>query len=696
MEEERRPDPEELLWQIQQEEKAQIKKRRGKFSIFLGYAAGVGKTYAMLEAAHTAIKNGVDVVAGYIEPHARPETRAMTEGIEMIPPLMVSYKGIELREMDLDGILKRKPELVLVDELAHTNAVGMRHQKRYEDIEEILDAGISVYTTVNIQHLESLNDIVGSITGIHMKERFPDTVFDAADQVKIVDIEPEVLIERLKEGKIYKSVQAERALNNFFAKEKLTALRELALRRTADRVNRIAIEESRKRQKNQDQGFYTGEHVLTCISPSPTCAKVIRSASRLAYAFHANFTALYVETPGLQNADRKVKKMVEDNMHLAEALGAKVVTVFGEDVAFQISEYAKVSSVSKIVLGRTNHRIWLGQKRGTLADEINQLVPKTDVYIIPDISNGKKRFRMPLSMSPRRMAMAQEKGSLLADIGRSAAALGIATVVSLGVEQIGFMSANIVIIYLFAILLLALFCRRRWMSSVAALVSVLLFNFFFMPPIYSFGVHAPAYYTTFAFMFAFAFIISTIITSVRKQSKELAKLAYRTQILLENSKRMRRVHTIRALLKELSGQVLKLMNLSVVFFVRKDGKTTGPWLFPKEGVDKEQLRRLVDDQEMAVVQWVMENRKRAGCCTHTLPGAQAMYLPIKSSDEIYAVMGIVLEEKREIPPFEYGLLTAMLNEAALVFARIYLTDLPEQERERKQAQEELEKKQSET
>lgn len=667
MEEERRPDPEELLRQIKEEEQKQSKKKKGRLSIFLGYAAGVGKTYAMLDAAHTAKKQGIDVVAGYIEPHARPETAAMTEGLETIPPLMVAYKGIELRELNLDAVLKRKPALVLVDELAHTNAKGLRHQKRYEDIEEILDAGIDVYTTVNIQHLESLNDIVGSITGIHMKERVPDTVFDAADQVKIVDIEPEVLIERLQEGKIYKSVQAERALNNFFAKEKLISLRELALRRTADRVNRIAIEQSRQRK---DKGGYTGEHILTCISPSPTCAKVIRSASRLAYAFHAKFTALYVETPGLQNAERKVKQMVEENMKLAEALGAKIVTVFGEDVAFQIAEYAKMSNVSKIVLGRTNHRLWFGQKRGTLTDEISQFIPNIDIYIIPDTSKNRLSWRAPKAMLRKKAT--EEKGSLLLDLARGAASLGIATLVSLAMEQVGFMSANIIILYLFSILLLSLFCRRRWVAGAAALISVLLFNYFFVPPTSSFAVHSPVYYSTFVFMFLFAFIISTIITKQRKLVKVSAKLAYRTELLLENSKRMRRVHSVRELLLELSEQVLKLLNLSVVFFVKKNGKMTGPWLFPRVGMDKAILKDMLDEQEWAVVQWVMENKKRAGCCTHTLPGAEAMYLPIKSGDDIYAVMGIVLEEKREIPPFEYGILTAMLNEAALVFARIYM------------------------
>lgn len=675
MERDSRPDPEVLLRRIQSEE---IKKSRcGKCSIFLGYAAGVGKTYAMLEAAHELQKSGEEVAAVYIEPHPRKETMAKAEGLEMIPPLEIPYKGIFLREMDLDAVLKRRPKVALVDELAHTNAKGMRHQKRYEDIEELLDAGIDVYTTVNIQHLESLNDIVTNITGIHVQERVPDTFFDRADEVKIIDVEPEVLIERLKEGKIYKSVQAERALDNFFAREKLIALREIALRRTADRVNRIAIEENSKRTR-LEKGAYAGERILACISPSPTCMKVIRSASRLAYAFHAEFIALYVETPDLQNADRKIKRMTEENIHLAKALGAKVVTVFGEEVAFQIAEYAKICGASKIVLGRTNHRILFGQKKGTLTDQISQFMPDIDIYIIPDTGTGgrekKDRGKGFRGWRDGRGGKVIIRETLSADLLRGVLVLGSATVLSLWLERIGFLSENTIIIYLFGILVLSIFSGRRWVSGVSALISVLLYNFFFVPPVGSFGVKAPVHYITFVFLFFFAFIISTIITKQRLQAQESAKLAYRTEILLENSKRMRRVHTVKDLLSELSGQVLKLMNLSVIFFVRKEEMLTGPWMYPKQGVEKNSLRKIYDNQEKAVVQWVVENRKRAGCCTHTLPDAKAIYLPVKTSERLYAVMGIVLEEKREIPTFEYALLTAMLNEAALVFERIYLIE----------------------
>ena len=665
-----RATPEELLRRIHAEEEAKEKEKKGKLCIFLGYAAGVGKTCAMLDAAHELLKEGVDLVSGYIEPHARPETSKREEGLEKVPPLLVPYKGIDLRELDLDAVLRRKPQLVLVDELAHTNAAGMRHRKRYEDIEEILDAGIDVYTTVNIQHLESLNDIVESITGIHVRERVPDKIFDSADQVKLVDIEPDILIERLKEGKIYKAVQAERALQNFFAKDKLIALREIALRRMADKVNRLAILEHIQNESGENGEYYQGEHIMTCISAAPSCKKVIRSASRMAYAFHAKFTALYVETTALQNAEPAVKKARDENIHLAEALGAKVVTVFGDDIAFQIAEYARVSSVTKLVLGRTNHRILLGQKKGTLTDQISEYMPELDIFIIPDMGNtGKKRYFLH---TPKRYVSAKATESLYMDLLKETAALCMATGVGFLFRKLGFVDADIIMGYLFSILILSLYTTRRYIAVSAAVLSVFLFDWFFVHPYYSLTFYSGEYSVTFGIMLLFSIIISTVLSTGRRQARESAKIMYRTELLLENSRKMRRVENVKDLLMELSEKVLKLMNLSVVFYVGKDEKTTGPWLFPREGVSKEELGKTQDEKERAVVDWVMANKKRAGCCTHTLPDAKAMYLPIKTSEEIYGVMGIILEEKREIPSFEYGLLTAMLNEAALVFARIYL------------------------
>ena len=281
---ERRPDPEELLKQIKQEE---IAKQRGKLKIFFGYAAGVGKTYAMLEAAHVAYHAGVDVVAGYVEPHQRPETSKLLDGLELLPPLKVTHNGIMLNEFDLDGALKRNPDLILVDELAHTNDEQCRHLKRYQDINELLDHGIDVYTTINVQHIESLNDIIASITAVVVKERIPDYIFDNADQVELVDIEPEDLIKRLEAGKIYQKNQVQRALGNFFMLDNLIALREIALRRTADRVNKKF---EQIKPKNGEH-HYTNEHILICLSPAPSNQKVIRTAARMANAFFGEFSA---------------------------------------------------------------------------------------------------------------------------------------------------------------------------------------------------------------------------------------------------------------------------------------------------------------------------------------------------------------------------------------------------------------------
>lgn len=345
--EDRRSNPDKLLKAIRNEEESSI---QGQLKIFFGYAAGVGKTYAMLKAAHAAKRRGVDVVVGYVEPHARPQTAALLQGLKVIPPRTVLYNGIELREFDVDTALRQHPRLILVDELAHSNAEGCRNKKRYQDVAELLRAGIDVYTTVNVQHIESLNDIVASITGVSVRERIPDSVFDRAAQVELVDIEPPELIERLNEGRIYKESQAQRALSNFFSAENLTALREIALRRCADRVNRMA--ESAKVQSNGD--YYTDEHIMVCLSSSPTNPKIIRTAARMAQAFHAQFTALFVETSDFKSMSEENVARLRENIRLAQQLGASVETTCGDDVAFQIAEYARISGVSKIVVGRYN------------------------------------------------------------------------------------------------------------------------------------------------------------------------------------------------------------------------------------------------------------------------------------------------------------------------------------------------------
>lgn len=665
MTEENRPDPGLLLKKLQYEEKEKEKQTKGKLKIFLGYAAGSGKTYAMLEAAHEAKKHQVDVVAGYIEPHARPDTQAMAEGLEEIPPLMVDYKGIQLREFNLDAALERKPKLILVDEIAHTNVRGSRNEKRYQDVRELLRAGINVYTTMNIQHLESLNDLVGNITNIEVKERVPDSVFDQADQVEVIDIEPEDLIERMKEGKIYGPVQAERALENFFRREKLVALREIALRRSADRVNRIAEEE---RNILGNTGYHTGEHILACISAAPSSAKVIRTAARLSYAFHAQFTALYVETPAMQEAGEKTKQTLKSHLELAKALGAKIVTVYGEDAAYQIAEYAIVSNVSKVVMGRTNHRgIWR-RPRIEVMEKLTHMAPNIDVYIIPDIR--KATHKREVQIQRRRKTSWK---NVFLDLAEITGVMAVATLAAYVLWLFRLPESNIIMIYILGILLSSYIANKKIYALYSSLISVFAFNFFFTEPYFSLKAYDKGYPTTFVMLFLVGLFTATLTRRLKQQSRESAKKAYRTEILLENSQKLRRCKSKQEVWTQVAGQAGKLLNLSLIIYPMEGSQMSDtPLLFPRKGMDMLHLKTCINRQELAVAQWVAANHHRAGACTHTLPDAKAMYLPIQDARDVKGVMGIILEERRPIQEFEYGLLIAMLNETGVKLQDTFL------------------------
>ncbi|MGN0478559.1 MAG: sensor protein KdpD, partial [Hominenteromicrobium sp.] len=372
-----RQDPDQLLRAIHGEASG---KPRGRLKIFFGYAAGVGKTYTMLQAAHQAKARGVDVVAGYIEPHAHPQTAALLDGMEQLAVRQVRHGGVLLHEFDIDAALKRKPQLILVDELAHTNVQGSRHVKRYQDVQELLNAGIDVYTTVNVQHIESLNDTVASITGTLVRERIPDSVFDQADQVELVDIEPRDLLDRLTN----REEQAQRTAGNSFTAENLTALREIALRRCADRVNHLT--ENARIQSRSD--YHTDEHILVCLSSSPSNAKIIRTAARMAQAFRGTLTALFVETPSFASMSEEDKNRLRENMRLAQQLGAEIETTYGEDVPYQIAEFARLSGVSKIVIGRSGATRKSILSKPTLTERLIVNAPNLDIHVIPDVGAG--------------------------------------------------------------------------------------------------------------------------------------------------------------------------------------------------------------------------------------------------------------------------------------------------------------------
>lgn len=660
-----RPDPDALLRELKLKEET----RTGKLKIFFGYAAGVGKTYAMLEAAHHAKEMGVDVVAGYIEPHVRPETLALLDGLEQLPNKEIPYKNITLREFDLDGALARKPQLILVDELAHTNAAGSRHRKRYQDIKELLRAGISVYTTVNVQHLESLNDVVASITGIAVAERLPDRIFDRADQVEVVDIEPADLLERLKEGKIYRPNQAARAMDHFFTLKNLAALREIALRRTADRLNRAA-----------DTGVGTkaksSEHILVCLSGAPSNANVIRTAARMAEAFRSSFTALFVETSDFKDMSDDNRSRLRANLRLAEELGARIATVYGDDTPLQIAEYARASGVTKIVLGRSNNKRFFWERSKNLVDRLNALAPDLDIHIIPDT--------YPAYRAPRKSWNLSERFTVK-DALRTLVILAVCTMVGLAFAYLDFSEANIIMIYQLGVLVVAMVTSGRLYSLAASILSILIFNFFFTVPLFTFHFNDKSYLATFLVMFLVAFLSSSLTTRIKRQARLASRQAYRTQVLLEASQTLQKAEGQEAILEAMAVQLRKLLERTALYYpVLPDGTLGQPRFFPVEPtVD---AGAYLGPDETAVASWVQKNNKHAGATTNTLPNAKCLYLAVRGEGSALAVAGIAIEEGREPDAFEKNLMLAIVDECGLVLEKELLGQ--EKHRVEEQAQQE--------
>ena len=651
---EERPNPESFLKQIKKEEV----KKRGKLKIFFGYAAGVGKTYAMLDSAHSEQKAGADVVLGYIEPHSRPDTTALAEGFESIPVKKVPYRGMVLNEFDLDAALIRRPGLILIDELAHTNAPGCRHIKRYLDIEELLSAGISVYTTLNVQHLESLNDIVASITRITVKERVPDYIFDEATQVELVDIEPDVLIDRLNAKKIYKEAQAKRALNHFFTKENLAALREIALRRIADKVTR----EVESNRSETSDAAYVGEHILVCLSSSPSNAKVIRTASRFAGAFRASFTALFVETPHTRELTEKNRSRLRQNLKLAEQLGAEIATVYGDDVAYQIAEYAKASGVSKIIMGRSAKKPDLFFTGSNFVDHLIALAPNMDIYIIP-VNASPKRSR------PAGVKIKVRLNS--ADVLKTLGVLMLCTLVGFLFFSFHIMQINIITIYILGVLIISSNTNSKLYGLASSILSVLAYNYFFTEPKFTFNAYGPDYPITFLIMLVASLITSSLTTRVRRQARAASVNAHRTSVLLETSRELQKENELGRIVEKSSQQISKLVNKPVLFYTVANQELQKPRIY-KNDPSQPLPPDYYSDDEYAVAVWAFRNGKPAGTATDTLPGAKVLYLPVKSSGSVFAVIGIPQQPGGELESFERSLLDGMVNEVSRVIEKYYL------------------------
>lgn len=645
-----RPTPGELLHSIHEQE---TRASRGRLKIFFGYAAGVGKTYAMLKAAHQASRDGRDVVVGYIERHTRPDTLALLEGLEQLECLKIDYKGVTLNEFDLDAALSRSPQLILVDELAHSNASGCRHAKRYQDVEELLRAGIDVYTTVNVQHLESLKDLVASITSVAVSERVPDRIFDSADQVELVDIEPADLIRRLQMGKVYRSSQAQRALQNFFSQENLAALREIALRRCADRLNRTA------QKTGNEAAARAGEHILICLSSSPSNAKVIRTAARMAEAFHSGFTALFVETPETKELKGENLKRLRDNLRLAEQLGAQIATVYGDDPAVQIAEYAKVSGVTKIVLGRTNHRQMPVFRGKSLADRLTKLAGNLDIYIIPDTQPLYKR----------KPVLPHEEGPCLSwqDLAKTLGVTLLATLIGFIFFQVGLRDANIITVYILGVLIVATFTRGHLYGALASLLSVIAFNFFFTIPRFTLRATDPDYPVTFFIMLTASILSSTLATRVKKQARQSAQKAYYTELLMNCSQKLQQGRDEKEIILLAARQLSKLLDRPILYAPAGQGALV-QFASTAPGTPEDPTASLTDE-ETGVAQWVLKNNKRAGAGTDTLSHAQNLYLAVRGLQGVTGVVGIPCKYYPPLEVFEKNLMIAILNECGLIMER---------------------------
>ncbi len=647
--EEQRPDPQQLLHSIRAQE---TRAQQGRLKIFFGYAAGVGKTYAMLQAAHQAQSAGRDVVVGYVERHIRPETLALLDGLEQLPCKEIEYKGVSLREFDIDAALRRRPQLILVDELAHSNAAGSRHAKRYQDVEELLRAGIDVYTTVNVQHLESLNDLVESITHIAVSERIPDHIFDSADQVELVDIEPVDLISRLRAGKVYQRGQAQRALSNFFTEENLIALREIALRRTADRLNRAA------QKVGQEAAARAGEHILLCLSSSPSNAGVIRTAARMAEAFHSSFTALFVETPETRELKGDHLKRLRDNLRLAEQMGAQIASVYGDDPAVQIAEFARASGITKIVLGRTNHRPGLFFKGKTLVDRLTDYAGDLEIYIIPDTQ--------PLYKKKLRLLRGEDFRFSWRDLLKTMIVTVLATLIGWAFFALGLREANIIIVYILGVLVTTIWTQGHLYGALASLLSVIAFNYFFTAPHFSLEATAPDYPVTFLIMLAASVISSTLATRVKKQAKQASQKAYYTELLMNCNQKLQQGRDEQEILQLASQQLSILLDRPILFALAKKEKLH---FHVMPAAREQEILQGLTSEEYGVADWVVKNNKRAGATTTTLSNAHNLYLAVRGTQGVMGVVAIPFKYYPDLEVFEKNLMISIVNECGLVLER---------------------------
>lgn len=617
--------------------------RKGKLTIFFGYCAGVGKTFSMLNTAQQKSVEGVDVVIGYIENHDRPDTQNLTYGLEKIPTKEVIYKGHHFFEFDLDQALERHPQLILVDELAHTNAPTSRHKKRYSDIEELLRAGIDVYTTVNVQHIESLHDVVESITKVKVNERIPDYIFNDAGDVKLIDVDINDLIDRLKQGKIYNKIQARRALENFFIKDNLIALREIAMRKCADRINLYAKDENRQ---------FLKENILVCLGTSPTNQKVIRTASKMAQAFHGEFTALYVDSKEL---DYKALEQLKKNISLAKELQANIVSTYGDDIAYQISQYAKTAGVSKLVLGRSYQKKSILYKP-TIVDKLTKLSPNLDIYIIPDNNSSRQNFNKYQYKSSFRFSTR--------DTCISMVTLLVITLLAYLAQIMGFGMTTILLLYVLSSCIIGSLTLLPIYSFVIPFINVCLINYLFINPKYSLEIISSEYVVVLIVMIVVSVIINGLNFKLKKEKNSASLRAYSMEVLLETSQKLQQAKTYNDVMKETCIQLNKWLKRIIIFYPVNRKMLDKPYIY-NSNADFDNVNIFLTEKEKTVAKWVYVNNKNAGPTTSTLQEANALYLSVRRNNKIYGVIGIDMISNPTLSQYEKNLIKTILNEVSL-------------------------------
>ena len=607
---------------------------------------------------------------GYVEPHNRPETAALLDGLEAIPPLMMEYRGTQLREFDLDAALKRHPALILVDELAHTNAEGMRHAKRWQDVLELIDAGINVYSTVNIQHLESLNDVVAQITGTIVRETLPDAVLERADEIELIDLSPDDLLQRLREGKIYAPAQAELAMGSFFRRGNLMALRELALRRTAEQVD--SDMQSYRQDKSVEPVWPAGERILVCISPSPMAARVVRAAKRMAAGLHAEWITVYVETPRAAQLSGEARSRLIQTLQLAEQLGSETATLSGYDVAEEILTFARRRNVTKVIVGKPIHSTWRDVVFGSVLNSLVRRSGDIDVYVI---SGEGETTRSPMQRMWRRPH--QLKRYLWAFL------IIVACTILASLMFPYFAPANVVMVFLVGIVIVAARFGRG-PSILMSIISVIAFDLFFVPPHLTFGVNDTQYLVTFAVLLLVGLTISSMTVRIKEQAETARERERRTSSLYEMSREFASTNSIEALTQTAVKHIQDAFHSRVALLLTEsDGqlKTYG----------SEQIEENLTEHERNVARWVYDHRQRAGRNTQTLPGSHGLYLPMNTSQGQIGVLGIyIVEEDYLLSPDQMHLLETYANQTAVAIERAQLS----QETERAQIQVETERMRS--